>query len=88
MRKIKKLKRYIIRNWFWISAGLILTRYAVEYAYNQRGCWRFGGEWFVLPVILMAKYLILEIICVGIRLFREEDEDAGKIEKGYRRIPR
>lgn len=50
---MKEIKRYISRNWFLIAAGLILTEIAVRAAYEERGCLRYGGEWFTLPLILM-----------------------------------
>lgn len=59
---MRKIRRYIIRNWFWIVLGLILTRNAMEYCYRQRGSFQIGGEIFILPVILMAAYLIPNIV--------------------------
>lgn len=51
---MRKIRRYIIKNWFWIVLGLVLTRKAMEYCYRQRGSFQVGGEFFILPVILMA----------------------------------
>ena len=50
---MRKVKRYISRNWFWIVAGLILTELAVKVAYAERGYVAYGGEWLTLPLILM-----------------------------------
>lgn len=52
---MKEIKWYISRNWFWLAAGMILTEMAVRAAYEQRGCLRYGGEWFTLPLILMIS---------------------------------
>lgn len=41
---MKKMEKYIVRNWIWLVTGLILTRKAVEFAYAERGCVAFGGE--------------------------------------------
>lgn len=64
---MRKIRRYIIRNWFWIVLGLVLTRKAMEYCYRQRGSFQVGGEFFILPVILMAVYLIPNIVTAGKR---------------------
>ncbi|MBQ9437648.1 MAG: hypothetical protein IJU50_04900 [Lachnospiraceae bacterium] len=44
--------RYVIKNWFWISAGFLGTAACVERAYAERGAFRCGGEWLVLPLVL------------------------------------
>ena len=46
---MKKMEKYIVRNWIWLVTGLILTRKAIEFAYAERGYVAFGGEWLVLP---------------------------------------
>ena len=52
------MKQYILRNWFWIAVGLILTRLAMELCYMQRGSFEVGGEIFILPIMLvMVKIL-------------------------------
>ena len=51
---MKKFKSYISKNWFWIVVGLVLTKVAVEMAYAERGYIAYGGEWFILPLVLMA----------------------------------
>ena len=72
---MRKIRRYIIRNWFWIVLGLVLTRKAMEYCYRQRGSFQVGGEFFILPVILMAVYLIPNIVRDVLGVFREEGEN-------------
>ena len=67
---MRKIKRYIIRNWFWIVLGLVLTRKAMEYCYRQRGGFRIGGEFLILPVILMAVYFIPNIMRDALSVFR------------------
>lgn len=51
---MRRFKRYISRNWFWIVAGLVLTKVAVEMAYADRGYIAYGGEWVTLPLVLMT----------------------------------
>lgn len=48
----KKVKRFISRNWFWITAGLILTEVFAKMAYAERGYMAYGGEYLTLPIIL------------------------------------
>lgn len=74
---MRKIKRCIVRNWFWITVGLVLTRFAVEKCYEQRGGFFIGGEWFILPLILMTKYLIPAFVSEIVNVFVEED--AGEI---------
>ena len=90
---MRKIRRYIIRNWFWIVLGLVLTRKAMEYCYRQRGSFQVGGEFFILPVILMAVYLIPNIVRDVLGVFREEGGDVrprNRREDGRnrRRVPK
>lgn len=50
---MKKMEKFVDRNWIWLTTGMILTRKAVEFAYAERGYVAFGGEWFILPVMMM-----------------------------------
>lgn len=54
---MRNMRRYIQKNWLWITVGLIATRYAVQAAYMERGYATFGGEWFTLPIILIGVEL-------------------------------
>ena len=46
MRKVIQSSR---ENWIPIVVGIILTKRAVEYAYQVRGYDAIGSEWLVLP---------------------------------------
>lgn len=50
---VKQTGKYILKNWFLIAVGCILTRKAVEAAYLERGYKAVGGEWLILPTILL-----------------------------------
>lgn len=50
---MKKMEKYIDRNWIWLATGMILTRKAIEFAYVERGYVAFGGEWLILPVMML-----------------------------------
>ncbi len=58
---MKKMEKYIVRNWIWLVAGLILTRKAIEFAYAERGYVAFGGEWLVLPVMMLLVHMARDI---------------------------
>ncbi len=61
MGKLKRcFKKFVWKYWFWISAGLYLTKHAVEYAYEFRGYVAIGGEWLVLPMLLAVVYFLQE----------------------------
>ena len=73
-----KIKHYIFRNWFWLTVGLVFTRFAVEKCYEARGGFFIGGEWFILPLILMTKYLIPAFISEIVNVLGEEDDKDAK----------
>ncbi len=71
---MKEVKGYILKNWFWIAAGLMLTEISAKEAYEQRGYLAYGGEWFSLPFVLMAVGMARNA-CGTIRsLFTKESE--------------
>ena len=45
MRKVRQLLR---ENWIPVLAGIFLTKWAVDYAYQARGYNTIGSEWLVL----------------------------------------
>ena len=74
---MKKIKRYISKNWLWIVAGLLLTVPAVKMAYEQRGYVAYGGEWLILPLILMGVELAVTIGNAISYLATQEDDNGG-----------
>lgn len=84
---MRKIERYIIKNWILIAVGLMLTRIAVKSCYEQRGEFYIGGEWLILPVMLVTVYLIPAIIKDFADVFgKEGDEDAGWLTENRRRM--
>jgi len=69
------MKRYVLENWLWIISGCILTRLAVDYAYLERGYKAVGGEWLVLPVILLSVHMARETIRSVIAVFQDGGND-------------
>ena len=87
IRTLRKAKRFIYREWIWITLGIILTRFAVEYAYQERGYMAYGGEWLVLPVLLLTVNMARNIAgTVMMIVGGEEDADARRIEADHRRV--
>ena len=56
----KKVRRFVRLYWFWVSLGLVLTKVSVETAYIERGYKAYGGEWLVLPVVMIVGYFVNE----------------------------
>lgn len=65
------MKRYVLENWLWIISGCILTRLAVDYAYLERGYKAIGGEWLVLPVILLSVHTVKTTVGSVIAVFQD-----------------
>ena len=85
---MKALERFIIRNWFWITLGCVLQRKAIEMAFLERGYKAVGGEWLVLPLVLMAVELSRGIFWSIIEVMQMEEEDDERVERNYRRVQR
>lgn len=71
---MRKAERYISRNWLWIIAGLILTEVFVKLAYTERGYLVYGGEWLVLPLVLMTVEVARDVGDAVRCLFGSEDD--------------
>ena len=52
------MKKYLAKNWHLILPGIVLTAFAVPHTYKTRGYFAIGGEWLILPVILMIAYMV------------------------------
>lgn len=76
------MEKYIVQNWIWLMTGLILTRKAIEFAYAERGYVAFGGEWLVLPVMMMLVHMVRDVRSSIFATFGEE------VDADDRRTPR
>lgn len=56
------MKAWMIKNWILLSSGLLLTAEFVEVAYGERGYVAFGGEWLVLPIMILLKIMVRDFI--------------------------
>lgn len=81
---MEKMEKYIVQNWIWLMSGLILTRKAVEFAYAERGYVAFGGEWLVLPVMMMLVHMTRTVR----RSLFATDETWEEVGAGDRRTSR
>jgi hypothetical protein len=71
---MRKFRRYIARNWWLIIAGLVLTAISVRTAYEQRGYWAIGGEYLVLPILLLMEDLLREAVSTIAEVFGGEED--------------
>lgn len=70
---MRVVKRILTSNWFLFAVGLVLTAKAVEVAYIQRGYIAYGGEWLTIPLIFLAKTLVIDIKEAILDAFLYED---------------
>ena len=81
------MEKYIVRNWIWLATGLILTRKAVEFAYAERGYVAFGGEWLVLPVMMMLVHIVRDVrSSLFVTLGEEVDAGDRRTSRHHRRM--
>lgn len=73
---MKRLEWFIEDHWIGLCAGALLTAVSVEAAYVERGYMAVGGEWLVLPMVLLASALVKGVSAEIRRLIREgKDND-------------
>lgn len=72
--KRKGYREYFRKNWCWICIGIALTPPATQYAYAERGYAAFGGEWLILPLILMAVEMARNVGDAARYLLEMEDD--------------
>lgn len=56
-----------------VAAGAILTPVAIRTAELQRGYKAIGGEYLIIPLLVLVVYTVQEVK-QGIKIFREENE--------------
>ncbi len=69
------MKKYLAKNWRLILAGTLLTAFAAAHTYEARGYFAVGGEWLVLPVILMFDCLVRAVMQDVFDIINFEDGD-------------
>lgn len=68
INKIEKIKYMTI---FKAMVGLMVTLVCVKWAYGQRGYYALGGEFLVVPTVLILKEIIRELLEI-----KKGDKDA------------
>lgn len=81
-RYLKGAKRFILHYWLAISLGMIATPKAIETAYEQRGYVAFGGEYIVLPTVVMIAYLAENIFYAVLDIIYDDKEGCGNDSRG------
>ena len=69
------MKKYLTKNWRLILAGIVLTAFAVPHTYKTRGYFAIGGEWLILPAILMTAYMVKVFKQMLFKIIYFEDGD-------------
>lgn len=69
------MKKYLAKNWHLILDGIALTAFAVPHTYEIRGYFAVGGEWLILPVILVFDYLVRAVMKDIFDILNFEDGD-------------
>lgn len=71
----ERLDKWFWKNWLWLVVGCLLQEKAIEMAYQHRGMFVIGGEWFVgLLVYLVVETIRSVIQSVKVILDYEDDE--------------
>lgn len=74
------MKRFILENWIWIVIGSLLTAWAVDVTYRQRGYAAVGGEWLITPMLLLIVHFLRDFIRDGLPMIIEIFSDGGDEE--------
>lgn len=58
---MRRARRWIAINWFWLCAGIILTIVFTRYEFGARGSFEIGGEWLTVPLMLIAGKIVRRV---------------------------
>lgn len=59
---MRRMAEWFYRNWIWIVVGFVLQGLAIRAAYLERGYKAYGGEYLVLPIVLIAVLGVRQVI--------------------------
>ena len=51
---MKGFKKWVTENWILFVIGCVLQGFAIQESYQVRGMLSYGGEWLIVPMILMT----------------------------------
>lgn len=70
---MSKRGKNAFRTLVWVTIGILMTAWGVRTEYNQRGYLAYGGEYLILPLILMIRYAVYEICEQIMEVANDED---------------
>jgi uncharacterized membrane protein YbhN (UPF0104 family) len=73
---LKAFWKYINRWWLVIAVSLILQGVAIRSAYEQRGYLAYGGEYLIVPIVLLVSIEVER----AINEFLEAKDDRRNLE--------
>lgn len=71
MKCLKKIKQFTLHYWLSISIGMMITPFAVQCACMDRGYIAFGGEYLILPAMVMFAYMLRQVVLAVIQMIYE-----------------
>jgi len=83
----EKRAKTIFRILTWVTVGIILTAIGARIAYHMRGYLDIGGEWLILPAVLIIRYEIGDIIREVKEVFGDGGISGGTQRDGGQGLP-
>jgi len=77
---MKKIQKYIIKSCLIITLEVILLKILIEECYIQRKGFYIGGEWLIVPIVLIAIRIVPSVIKEIINASKENDNDSKRIK--------
>ena len=77
---MKKIQKYIIKSCLTITLEVILLKILIEECYIQRKGFYIGGEWLIVPIVLIAIRIVPSVIKEIINASKENDNDSKRIK--------
>ena len=77
---MKKIQKYIIKSCLIITLEVILLKILIEECYIQRKGFYIGGEWLIVPIVLIAICIVPSVIKEIINASKENDNDSKRIK--------
>lgn len=71
---MRKIAEWFSKNWIWLVVGFLAQGFAIRYAYLERGYKAFGGEYLVMPLVLILVVFAEQVIRDVKRIIGGEDE--------------
>lgn len=86
---MRRLRRFILRNWLPLTVGFLTTAWAVNCQYQSRGYMAIGSEWLITPFLVFVtratKNGVRYELPMWIELFGGERSAKKRRNRKYRR---